>query len=104
MPDTEIWNSVALSVAEREEVRRILAAHVPECQVWAFGSRVIGKAKPLSDLDLGLAGTKALTLAKQADLTEAFDESDLPFRVDVVDLLTADPAFAERVKRTGVLL
>ncbi len=104
MPGTDVWDSVALSVAERDEVRRILAAHVPEWQVWVFGSRVTGKAKPMSDLDLGLEGMEALPLGKEADLTEAFAESDLPFRVDVVDLLMAHPAFVERVKREGVLL
>ena len=35
-------------------VRRLLAAHVPECEARAFGSRVTGNAKPYSDMDLSL--------------------------------------------------
>jgi uncharacterized protein len=33
-------------------VKKILAKHVPNYEVWAFGSRVSGKAKKFSDLDL----------------------------------------------------
>jgi predicted nucleotidyltransferase len=66
-------------------VLEILAEHVPDCQVWAFGSRVRGKAKPHSDLDLAVRGDGILDFARLGHLEEAFEESDLPMRVDVVD-------------------
>ncbi len=67
------------------EVRALLAAHVPECEVRAFGSRTKGTAKPHSDLDLALVGPGRLEAKRLADLREAFAESELPFRVDVLD-------------------
>jgi predicted nucleotidyltransferase len=66
-------------------VRRLLAAQVPECEVRAFGSRVLGKAKPHSDLDIALFGPVRLPLARLAALREAFQECELPIRVDVID-------------------
>ncbi|MDL5046547.1 nucleotidyltransferase domain-containing protein [Oscillatoria amoena NRMC-F 0135] len=66
-------------------VRRLLATHVPECEVRAFGSRVTGKAKPYSDLDIALLGPTRLSINRLAALREAFQESDLPIRVDVID-------------------
>ena len=39
-----------------EEVLAILTEWVPECEVWAYGSRVKGKAWQFSDLDLALVG------------------------------------------------
>ena len=66
-------------------VRRLLAAQLPECQVRAFGSRVTGNAKPYSDLDLVLLGPARLPLGRLAAVREAFAESDLPIRVDVID-------------------
>jgi predicted nucleotidyltransferase len=66
-------------------VRRLLAAQVPECEVRAFGSRVTGGAKPYSDLDLALCGPARLPLGRLAAVREAFAESDLPIRVDVID-------------------
>jgi predicted nucleotidyltransferase len=41
-------------------VQTILRRNVPEREVWAFGSRVTGKAKPTSDLDLCIIGTSPL--------------------------------------------
>ena len=66
-------------------VRRILSAHVPECQVWAFGSRVSGPAKPFSDLDLAVISDTPLGARRLALLADAFAESDLPIKVDVVE-------------------
>lgn len=50
-----------------------------------FGSRVDGSPKPYSDLDLAFVAEKELNLAAIGRLKEAFEESDLPFRVDVLD-------------------
>ena len=66
-------------------VRRILNEQVPECEVCAFGSRVNGTPKPYSDLDLIVIGPERLSLGRMAALREAFEESDLPIRVDVLD-------------------
>ena len=66
-------------------VRRILARHIPECDVYAFGSRVTGKARKASDLDLAVMTRKPLDAMRRADLREAFSETGLPFKVDLVD-------------------
>ena len=44
-----------------------------------------GKCKPYSDLDLVLLGPARLPLGRMAALREAFAESELPIRVDVID-------------------
>jgi len=63
----------------------ILAVNVPGVEVRAFGSRVGGKPKAYSDLDLALVGPAKLAPAVLETLREAFEESDLPFRVDLLD-------------------
>jgi predicted nucleotidyltransferase len=65
-------------------VRRILEAHVPALEVRAFGSRVQGHAKPHSDLDLAVRTTSLLPIGVKVRLEQAFAESDLPFKVDVL--------------------
>lgn len=75
------------------EVRRILQRHVPGCTVRAFGSRVHGNAKPFSDLDLAVMGDVPLDFRHLAALRDAFAESNLPFRVDVVDWAATSEAF-----------
>ncbi len=66
-------------------IKSILSQHVPEYQVWVFGSRVTGKASVYSDLDLVLIGNKKLDRCCMEELKSAFSESDVPFKVDVAD-------------------
>ncbi|MEQ1593344.1 MAG: restriction endonuclease subunit S [Thiobacillaceae bacterium] len=66
-------------------VRRLLAAQVPECEVRAFGSRVAWTAKSHSDLDLALVGPAKIASSKLRHLREAFEESGLSVRVDLLD-------------------
>ncbi|HEX9080610.1 MAG TPA: nucleotidyltransferase domain-containing protein [Desulfuromonadaceae bacterium] len=75
------------------EVRRILRLHVSGRTVRAFGSRVQGTAKPFSDLDLVVMGDEPLDFRQLAALKDAFAESNLPFRVDVVEWATTGEAF-----------
>lgn len=97
--------SLALTLQEQATVRAVLAAHLPAgAQVQVFGSRAGGSAKPWSDLDLALDADTALPLAVMAALAEAFDESALPFKVDLVDRNAISPAFARIVAATGVTL
>ena len=76
---------IALSADQLTLVRQILQAHVPECEVRAFGSRFSGTNKPHSDLDLVVIGGSQLAVPRLGLLLEAFRDSTLPFRVDVVD-------------------
>ena len=85
-------------------VLAILRKFVPDREVWAFGSRVKWTAKPFSDLDLAIVGEQSLPISIAADLAEAFDESELPIKVDVVDWATTSEAFRQIIKKEKVLL
>ncbi|PNU04757.1 nucleotidyltransferase family protein [Novosphingobium guangzhouense] len=94
-----------LTDAERAEVLRILAAHLPPgTSARIFGSRAGGVPKPWSDLDLALDGPQPLSLAAMAELAEAFDESALPFKVDLVDRRTVSDAFGAIIDAGAVPL
>ncbi|MBC7548632.1 MAG: nucleotidyltransferase domain-containing protein [Polaromonas sp.] len=82
------------------EVRRVLAAQVPQLEVWAFGSRATGTPKPHSDLDLALITEMPLSLTQLANVVHAFELSDLSIHVDVVDWASASKAF-QRIISTG---
>jgi type I restriction enzyme S subunit len=83
-------------------VRDILRKHVPEYEVWAFGSRVKGNAKPYSDLDLAVISDTSLPLRTSAWLADDFSESDLPWRVDIVDWATTSTPSREIIERQKV--
>lgn len=95
---------VALTAQQLQEVLLILARHVPTLEVRAFGSRVKGRAKPYSDLDLAVMTTQPLPLAQEAALKEAFDESSLPFKVDVLDWAATAPHFQQLIDAESICL
>ena len=74
-----------LSDAQLSLLRHLLHHHVPDVKVWAFGSRVKGTAKAWSDLDLALIAEQVLPPQQLFKLQDALEESDLPFKVDLVD-------------------
>ena len=87
-----------------EIVRDILHRHVPQYEVWAFGSRAKWTAKQHSDLDLAVITDQPLPLAVSAALVDDFTESDLPWRVDVVDWATTSESFRRIIERNKVVV
>ena len=83
----------------------ILAAHLPQgSTVWVFGSRAAGRARPYSDLDLAVDAGRTLSLDERASLAEAFSDSDLPYKVDLVDWHTVDDRFRQLIAAERVQL
>jgi len=85
-------------------VLEILQKHVPQYDVWAFGSRVKGNAKKFSDLDLVVISDSAIGLNVSADLSDDFSESDLPYKVDVVDWATTSESFRKIIETQYVVI
>ena len=88
---------IDLSPAHLATVRALLLNNAPGVPVYAFGSRVTGRARKFSDLDLALVPEQALDWRVLARLREAFEESDLPITVDVIDWTQAGPEFKKQV-------
>ncbi|KMK51150.1 DNA polymerase beta subunit [[Actinobacillus] muris] len=85
-------------------VKGILQREIPQYTVWAFGSRVKNTAKPYSDLDLAIISEQPLNLATLANLSKAFSESDLPWKVDIVDWAITSGRFREIICKQYVVL
>lgn len=88
------------------QVKNILRIHVPRVDVWAYGSRVTGSVHDASDLDLVIRNPDHLleeTLAL-SELKEAFMESDLPIRVDVMDWARIPESFHREIEQAHVVI
>jgi len=91
----------ALSPRDYEIIQTILKTHLPDTiHVWIFGSRLQKNAKPHADLDLAFEDRTGapLTFSLLADLTDAFDDSDLAWRVDLVDLNAVNADFHAHIQ------
>ncbi|MEO8715449.1 MAG: nucleotidyltransferase domain-containing protein [Acetobacteraceae bacterium] len=83
----------------------ILGRFLPRgAHAFVFGSRAHGGARQYSDLDLAIEWDRPLGLDLTARIAEAFSESDLPYKVDIVELSTIEPGFRARIARNMVRL
>jgi|SRR6516165_7342183 predicted nucleotidyltransferase len=76
------------------EVRKILSSY--PYTFYAFGSRTKRTHKKLSDLDI--CYKDAIPTLTVAEIREKFDESSLPFKVDLVDFNHASPEFQKAIE------
>lgn len=74
-----------LSAHQLALVRALLRQRFPHRTVRAFGSRVAGGARPFSDLDLVIMGPDPVPDLDMALLRADFEDSDLPFQVDLLE-------------------
>ena len=78
-------------------VKQIVLKHVPknEFAVFLFGSRAASNSNSLSDIDVGIMGTKPLPTLIMADLDSDLEESIVPFKIDLIDFYQVDKAFKD---------
>lgn len=84
-------------------VATLLRDYLPGVLVWAYGSRVTGQTRPSSDLDL-VAFAAPDQVDRVAQLDEAFAESDLPFRVDLLVWDELPERFQDNIEQRHTLL
>jgi predicted nucleotidyltransferase len=91
-------NTLALSAKDLHIIKDVLRKY--PYKFYAFGSRVSGKHKKFSDLDLFYK--EPIPLAIIADLEHNFAESDLPFKVDIVDWHNCSNEFQQLIAKNCI--
>lgn len=99
---TSLLNSLDLDPKHLVLVQQIMSKHIPGHEVVVFGSRANGTARKYSDLDLAIFASSPLSIDLLLDITEEFGESDLPFKVDVVDGTRIDESFRRKIRRNCI--
>ena len=96
---------VDISPNHLDTVLDILHKHLPaNVKVWVFGSRADWTTRDSSDLDLALQGDSALDYDTIMGLEVAFEESLLPYMVDVIDLNRVSASFKQIVEAQKIPL
>ncbi|MBI4026367.1 MAG: nucleotidyltransferase domain-containing protein [Verrucomicrobia bacterium] len=90
----------------RQVLLEVLAAHVPDAEVWAYGSRVNGQAHEGSDLDLVVRNPDRLDQPQRRlyALRDALTESDLPILVEVLDWARIPEDMRREIERQHVVV
>ena len=101
MIDTAAWG---LPPTTLEALRTVLRSEPRVERAILFGSRAKGTHRPGSDIDLALEGPQ-VDLDTLTHLMRAFDESPIPYQVDLCWLAAIDhPALREHIQRVGQVL
>ena len=97
---------LALAPEHLAELRELLARHVPQAEVRAYGSRVDGSSHEGSDLDLVLLDPRdrSQRVRGLSDLREALQASTLPMLVEVHDASQLPAAFQAEIERRYVVV
>ena len=94
---------IDITTEDRKTVLTLLQRHLPGTAAWVYGSRVKWTSRPQSDLDLVVFATPKQR-RQVGDLREAFEESNLPFRVDLFVWEDLPDSFRRRIEAEHVLL
>lgn len=84
----------------REIVREVLGGY--DADVYLFGSWATGTQRRTSDIDIAVEPRRPLPPETLSILRERFEESAIPYFVEVVDLSETDETFRARVHREGI--
>ena len=95
--------AIDITAEQRRTVLALLNRYLPDTTVWACGSRVKWTSRPESDLNL-VVFARPEQSAQVAELREAFEESDLPFRVDLFVWDEVPVSFKKRIEVEQVAL
>ena len=69
--------------------------------IYAFGSRVTGTAKQYSDFDIAVDASEKIPLLSLSTIEEQFADSDIPFKIDLIDWHRITPEFQQHIRETG---
>lgn len=76
----------------------------PGSSIYGFGSRMIGNPTSYSDFDVAIDAGGPIPLSQLLQIEEIIAESDMPFRVDIVDLHRVSPEFRSLIDQQLKLL
>ena len=108
MLDDEEWKPMAADQNTREvltDLKKLLLPAISErrVKVYLLGSWARGTEKKSSDIDIGIFHPASPGPEFFAQLRDRVEESTVPYRVDIIDLVHADPAFLEKVHKEGIV-
>lgn len=88
-----------------EQVRDIVIKGMKDnnAVVYLFGSWARHEEKRTSDIDVAVAHDGSIPADIFVNIRENLEESTVPYRVDLVDLLHADPILVKKIREEGVI-
>ncbi len=84
---------------EREIILSILDENIDYKEIRVFGSRITGRFNKSSDIDLAIICDNPIDKSTFGLLLIEFADSDLPYKVDLVDLSSTSQSFKDVINQ-----
>ena len=99
-------NQLHILTKHRLLLEALLQKHLPDVEVWAYGSRVNGRSHDGSDLDLVLRGPdlNRISINSLVEFEDAVRESNIPFFVEARDWTRLPERFHQEIAQNYVVL
>ena len=95
--------SIDITAGQRKTILTLLERHLPGTEAWVYGSRANWTSRPESDLDLVVFASPVQS-RQIGNLREAFEESNLPFRVELFVWDDVPRQFKQQIEQERVIL
>ncbi len=74
-----------------------------EVEVYIYGSRARGTEDEVSDIDIAVK-SRDLSAFQFSQLKELFSESNIPYKIDLIDWSKASRELKDNIRKEGVLI
>ena len=74
-----------LSETQLKKILSCIHLHLPEAHIFAFGSRITGKPRKYSDLDIALDAHAPIDLSVLTKIKNSLSETNIPILIDLID-------------------
>ncbi len=92
-------NQLFLRDKDKHSLQQLIADYLPNIRIWAYGSRVTGKAQDASDLDIVLRSKELHPIPAHQfkRFIEAVQDSNIPILIDIHDWSDLPISFHEEI-------
>lgn len=89
---------IAIEQEQLVILKQILRKYFPKAQILVFGSRYKHTNKPYSDIDIAIVEKEKIDLATYSKVKEELEESNLRYRVDLLDWNSISADFQKNIE------
>ena len=100
----KLAQKIAVPIYHLQYILEQFELYIPDSVVWTFGSRIKGANRPASDLDLAVLCDKQTAKEQLPKLNEVFIESDIPFKVQLLDFNRLPENIQENIKENYIII
>ena len=87
----------------KQKIIAVISALMPDVKIYLFGSRARGTNGPRSDIDIALDGGKLLPIQDVDEIKSMFKESNIMYKIDVVDFYSVTDLMRGEILRERVI-